>query len=103
MTEPVPRELIVEVTDAERSRHEFNGKICIDTEQLIENGKLEDIWAPLENCDSGEMLIAADVFSISPDNVILKPRHHDNLDPDSQLAAFKANEKDSSSSFCVGV
>ena len=61
MKEPVPRELIIEVTDAERSRHEFNGKICIDTEQLIENGRLEDIWAPLENCDAGEMLIAAEV------------------------------------------
>ena len=94
MTEPVPREVIIEVTDAERSRHEFNGKICIDTEQLIENGRLENIWAPLENCDSGEMLIAADVFGTDPGNVLTKSKNAEKRGPENQISVSTPIDKD---------
>ena len=103
MKQPAPRELIIEVTDAERSRHEFNGKICIDTEQLIENGRLEDIWAPLENCDAGEMLIAAEVFTRSSESVLLRPRLPDTMETETQHSASKASEKNLTSSFGGGV
>ena len=46
IADPVPKEIVVEILDVERSRHDFNGKICIDVENLIENQMLRDIWVP---------------------------------------------------------
>ena len=61
---PPPAELLLELFQEGRSRNEMSGKVSIDTGALVESREMESIWAPLENSDSGEILVSA-LFSPS--------------------------------------
>ena len=61
--QPPAPEILLQLCDQTRSRNEVSGKVTIDTLTLIENKKIKKIWAPLENSDSGEILLSA---SFSP-------------------------------------
>ena len=86
ISESVPKEIEIEVSDKTRSRHDFNGKLHIDTENLLEAGALDDIWVPLESEDC-EILINAELIDHDGKQISLKP---DSITADVELVENKS-------------
>jgi len=63
--EASPRQISFEVFDDDIGNDATLGNLTFDLDTLMQKNKIDNLWNPLENCKSGQLLISA-IFTPSP-------------------------------------